>query len=111
MSRESILLRGQVWEVDQSVKLGSDGMPSTMIVRGVTPQGGSAETFEISAGVASWKSPVDAGNHRYTSPAFYISQGGTYSEPKNLPSAVAQTGMGDGDKPLTAQDVMQPCLL
>jgi hypothetical protein len=27
MSRESILLRGQVWEVDQSVKLGSDGMP------------------------------------------------------------------------------------
>ena len=29
MSRESILLRGQVWEIDQSVKLGSDGMPST----------------------------------------------------------------------------------
>ena len=39
MSRESILLRGQVWEVDQSVKLGRDGMPSTWVVRGVTPQG------------------------------------------------------------------------
>ncbi len=79
MSRESILLRGQVWEVDQSVKLGRDGMPSTWVVRGVTPQGDAAETFEISAGTASWKSPVDAGNHRYTSPAFYVSQGGTYS--------------------------------
>src|SRR4029077_5425722 len=73
MSRESILLRGQVWEVDQSVKLGSDGMPSTWVVRGVTPQGDAAENFEISAGVASWKSPIDAGNHRYASPAFYIS--------------------------------------
>ena len=79
MSRESILLRGQVWEVDQSVKLGSDGMPSTWVVRGFTPEGDAAETFEISAGVASWKSPVDAGNHRYTSPAFYVAQGGTNS--------------------------------
>jgi imidazolonepropionase-like amidohydrolase len=79
MSRESILLRGQVWEVDQSVKLGSDGMPSTWVVRGVTPRGDAAETFEIRAGVASWKSPIDAGNHRYSSPAFYNSQGGTYS--------------------------------
>src|SRR5690349_6204308 len=47
MSRESILLRGQVWELDQSVKFGSDGMPSSMIVRGVTPQGDAAETFEV----------------------------------------------------------------
>jgi hypothetical protein len=27
-SRESILLRGQVWEMDQSIKLGADGMPA-----------------------------------------------------------------------------------
>ena len=79
MSRESILLRGQVWEVDQNVKLGRDGMPLTWVVRGVTPQGDAAETFEIRAGVASWKSPIDAGNHGYTSPAFYISQGGAQS--------------------------------
>ena len=47
ISRESILLRGQVWELDQTVKLGGDGMPSSVVVRGVTPEGDAAETFEI----------------------------------------------------------------
>ncbi len=79
MSRESILLRGQVWELDQSVKLGADGMPSSMIVRGVTPQGNAAERFEIHDGTATWKSPVDAGTHHYGSAAFYVPQGGTSS--------------------------------
>jgi len=77
MSRESILLRGQVWEVDQKVVLGPDAMPSSLIVRGVTPTGDAAETFNIASGKASWKSPVDAGSSPYTSPAFYNSQGGT----------------------------------
>jgi imidazolonepropionase-like amidohydrolase len=79
MSRDSILLRGQVWELDQRVKLGSDGMPSTLVVRGVTPQGDAAETFQVSGGKATWKSPVDAGGSTYTSPAFYVTQGGTFS--------------------------------
>ena len=77
ISRESILLRGQVWELDQTVKLGGDGMPSSVVVRGATPEGDAAETFEIHEGVASWKSPVDAGTHRYTSAAFYVPEGGT----------------------------------
>jgi imidazolonepropionase-like amidohydrolase len=79
MSRESILLRGQVWETDQSVKLGSDNMPSSWIVRGVTPTGDAAETFAITAGAAIWKSPVDAGGAPYNSPAFYITEGGTFT--------------------------------
>jgi imidazolonepropionase-like amidohydrolase len=78
MSRESLLLRGQVWELDQSVKLGSDGMPSQLIVRGVTPQGDAAETFTVADGIATWKSPVDAGHERYHS-AFYVAEGGTSS--------------------------------
>ncbi len=77
-SRESILLRGQVWEMDQSIKLGADGMPSALIVRGVTPQGDAAETFTITDGVASWKSPVDSGHQPYH-PAFYVAEGGTNS--------------------------------
>jgi hypothetical protein len=77
MSRESILLRGQVWEIDQKVILGPDAMPSSLIVRGVTPQGDAAETFNIAAAKASWKSPVDTGSSPYTSPAFYNAQGGT----------------------------------
>jgi len=79
MSRDSILLRGQVWELDQKVELGNDGMPSLLVVRGVTPQGDAAETFQVSGGKATWKSPIDAGGSVYTSPAFYVAQGGTLS--------------------------------
>jgi imidazolonepropionase-like amidohydrolase len=77
MSRDSLLLRGQVWEVDQRVVLGSDGMPASYVVRGFTPTGDAAETFQVEAGKASWKSPVDTGTSAYTSPAFYVAQGGT----------------------------------
>ncbi|HWO27931.1 MAG TPA: hypothetical protein VNO32_03950 [Candidatus Acidoferrum sp.] len=60
MSRDSILLRGQVWELDERARLGSDGMPSMLVVRGVTPQGDAAESFQVGGGKATWKSPVDA---------------------------------------------------
>ena len=45
MSRDSILLRGQVWELDQKVVLGSDGMPSALVVRGVTPEETQGKPF------------------------------------------------------------------
>jgi len=76
MGRESLNLRGQVFEVDASGKSGPDGMPSSLEIRGVTPQGDAAETFAIAAGKASWKSPVDAGSAAYGTPAFYSSFGG-----------------------------------
>ena len=76
MGRESMNLRGQVFELDSSGKAGSDGLPSALTIRGVTPQGDAAETFTISSGTAGWKSPVDAGSASYSSPAFYVSQGG-----------------------------------
>ena len=79
MSRDSILLRGQVWEMDQRVVLGKDGMPSKLVVRGVNPQGDVAETFQVESGKATWKSPVDAGAGVYTPPAFYVAAGGTFS--------------------------------
>jgi len=76
MGRESMNLRGQVFELDSSGKAGTDGMPSTLAIRGVTPQGDAAETFSISGGTAGWKSPIDAGTAAYSAPAFYVSQGG-----------------------------------
>ncbi|HET6960497.1 MAG TPA: amidohydrolase family protein [Vicinamibacterales bacterium] len=76
MGRESMNLRGQVFELDSSGKAGTDGMPSTLAIRGVTPQGDAAETFSISGGTAGWKSPIDAGTAAYSVPAFYVSQGG-----------------------------------
>jgi imidazolonepropionase-like amidohydrolase len=76
MARESMDLRGQIWEIDYSGRPGADGMPSTMTVRGVTPTGDAAETFSVTAGTAHWKSPVDTGNASYGGPAFYATFGG-----------------------------------
>jgi imidazolonepropionase-like amidohydrolase len=84
MSRDSILLRGQVWELDQRVVLGGDGMPSSLVVRGFSPEGDAAETFQASGGKAIWKSPVDAGQGAYTAPAFYVAEGGTWSAGSEL---------------------------
>ena len=76
MGRESMNLRGQVFELDSSGKAGEDGMPSSLAIRGTTPQGDAAETFSISGGSARWKSQVDAGTAPYSRPSFYVSQGG-----------------------------------
>jgi len=75
MARESMNLRGQVWEIDYSGKPGPDGLPAAVTIRGVTPSGDAAETFAVASGQARWKSPVDAG----AAPAdrrFYVTQGG-----------------------------------
>ena len=76
MGRESMNLRGQVFELDSSGTPGPDRMPAALTIRGVTPQGDAAETFAIASGQARWKSQVDAGTASYAAPAFYTSQGG-----------------------------------
>ncbi len=76
MGRESMNLRGQVFETDSSGTAGADGMPAKLTIRGVTPNGDAAETFNVSAGTASWKSQVDKGSAPYSTRAFYLSQGG-----------------------------------
>jgi len=73
--RESMNLRGQVWELDYQGRAGPDGLPASVAVHGVTPQGDAAETFDTAAGKASWKSPVDAGSAA-PGKAFYVTQGG-----------------------------------
>src|SRR3954447_25763268 len=76
MGRESMNLRGQIFELDSSGRAGADRMPATLTIRGATPQGDAAETFTIADGQARWKSQVDAGSASYAAPAFYASQGG-----------------------------------
>ncbi|QUD90466.1 amidohydrolase family protein [Phenylobacterium montanum] len=76
MGRESLNLRGQIFEVDSRAHLGADGMIDHLAVRGFTPQGDAAETFDIAGGSASWKSPVDGASAAYTAPAEYIAFGG-----------------------------------
>ena len=76
MARESLLLRGQVFELDSVAHRGRDFMLDHVTVRGVTPSGDAAETFSIARGKAAWKSPVDAGGAAYATPAMYVSFGG-----------------------------------
>jgi len=76
--RESILLRGLIFEQDETMRVGADGMPADVVIRGVTPSGDSAETFAIANGNASWTSPVDKGSAAYGAPAYYLAQGGPF---------------------------------
>lgn len=76
--RDSILLRGLIFETDETMKIGADGMPSDIVIRGVTPQGDAAETFSIADGQASWTSPVDKGSTPYSAPTYYLAQGGPF---------------------------------
>ena len=76
MGRESMNVRGQVFELDSSGKAGADGMPASITIRGSIPQGDAGETFAVEGGQARWKSPIDAGTASYSTPAFYVSQGG-----------------------------------
>jgi imidazolonepropionase-like amidohydrolase len=77
MGRESIILRGQVFELDSTAHVGSDGMLDHVVIRGHTPNGDAGETFAIKDGLATWKSPVDAGSAPYRGAAEYNSFGGT----------------------------------
>src|SRR5688572_2561673 len=61
-SCESLLLRGMVWELDETIRLGAGGMPDRIVIRGVTPSGDAAETFEAAGGTARWKSQIDQGS-------------------------------------------------
>ena len=74
--RESILLRGLIFETDETMRFGTDGMPTEVTIRGVTPSGDAAERFAIANGQASWQSTVDQGSTAYSAPAYYVSVGG-----------------------------------
>ena len=63
--RESILLRGLVFEQDEVVQFDQNGVPVKVTIRGVTPSGDSAETFAIDQAMARWTSPVDKGEGHY----------------------------------------------
>jgi hypothetical protein len=75
--RESILLRGLVFEQDEVVKLDASGKPVSFTIRGVTPSGDSAETFAIAEGIGQWKTPVDHGEAP-AAKGVYNTFGGTF---------------------------------
>ncbi|MBO9714927.1 amidohydrolase family protein [Sphingomonas sp.] len=79
VSRESMLLRGMVWEQDETIHVDGAGRIDKVVVRGVTPAGDAAETFAIESGRARWKSQLDAGDVADDGVRQYSTAGGTWS--------------------------------
>src|SRR6516164_6348839 len=77
--RESILLRGMVWEQDEAIHFGPNGQPDRIAIRGFTPSGDAAETFIVDDREARWKTPVDSGATAYDNRGHYYPYGGTMS--------------------------------
>lgn len=96
MGRESLLLRGQVFEVDSASRIGDDGMLTAVTVRGFTPNGDAAESFAVTGRKATWKSPVDGGSAPYDAAAMYVAFGG----PMDLTAALAEALIAAPDKSL-----------
>ncbi|MDP9421753.1 MAG: amidohydrolase family protein [Pseudomonadota bacterium] len=80
--RYSQSLRGWITEVDDVIKLGPDGLPTAITVRGVTPNGDAAETFAVRDGKAVWKASADSGEVA-AAKAFYLATGGSIAA--NIP--------------------------
>ena len=76
--RESILLRGLVYEQDEVVKFDNSGKPVSIVIRGVTPSGDAAETFAIDEAMARWKTPVDQGQAQDHGDHLYYPYGGAF---------------------------------
>jgi imidazolonepropionase-like amidohydrolase len=89
--RHSQALRGWISETDQVVRLGSDGLPAAVEIRGITPQGDAAETLAIADGKATWKSTADSGTVGSTK-AFYIPAGGVPLFNEGIVNALVPAG-------------------
>jgi imidazolonepropionase-like amidohydrolase len=96
-TRYSQSLRGWITEVDEVMTLGADGMPSKIVIRGVTPNGDAAETFVVADGKAKWTSTADNGEAA-AGPAFYLAAGGTNLS--NIPLTAAILKAGQAGLPL-----------
>ncbi|OYY65806.1 amidohydrolase family protein [Sphingomonas sp. 28-62-11] len=77
--RESMNLRGQIFEQDEVIHSGPNGQPDRIVIRGFTPSGDSAETFSIMGGFARWQSPIDKGEVKYDGKAQYSPFGGPFA--------------------------------
>jgi imidazolonepropionase-like amidohydrolase len=89
--RYSQSLRGWITEVDDVMKLGADGLPTEMTIRGITPNGDAAETFAMSNGKAVWKAASDSGEAAATG-AFYLATGGTVASNIPLTNELIEAG-------------------
>ncbi|MEO6256752.1 MAG: amidohydrolase family protein [Sphingomicrobium sp.] len=90
-SRYSQSLRGWITETDEVMALGPDGLPTRIVIRGVTPNGDAAESFAVSDGKARWTSTADSGEVA-AAPGFYLATGGTNMANIPLVTALVKAG-------------------
>ena len=76
--RESMNLRGQVFEQDARILAAPGALPTSIVVRGFTPNGDSAESFAIEGGTQRWQSQIDRGEAPASTRALYNVFGGPF---------------------------------
>ena len=76
--RESMNLRGQVFEQDVRVTNAPSGLPLSIVVRGFTPNGNAAESFSVEGGMARWQSQIDTGEAVAEQRRMYSTAGGPF---------------------------------
>ena len=89
--RYSQSLRGWITEIDDVTKLGADGIPTELTIRGVTPNGDAAETFSMHDGKAVWKAVSDSGEAP-AAKAIYLANGGSVATNIPLTDALLKAG-------------------
>lgn len=90
--RMSMSLRGWITETDQTTRLGPDGRPSAITIRGFTDSGDASETFSVDAkGIAHWKTAVDEGSAPYLAKR-YSSYGGPWLAGEDDINALVKAG-------------------
>ena len=76
-SRFSFNLRGFVTEMDEQNRFAPDGTLQSIVIRGHTPGGDAAETYEVKDGTYAYTSPVDHATGKARPGLEYVAFGGT----------------------------------
>ncbi len=76
-SRLSENFRGYVVEADEQIRRAADGTLESLVIRGRTPEGDSAESYQARNGTYAWTSPVDHGSGKTRRNLEYLAFGGT----------------------------------
>jgi imidazolonepropionase-like amidohydrolase len=93
--RMSMSLRGWVTETDQVTTLGADKRPVAIAIRGFTDSGDATENFSVdAAGVAHWKTAVDAGSAPFAGKRYNSYGGPLLSAESDIDALVAAGDKG-----------------
>lgn len=97
-ARMKIVLRGLTYDVEHATTIGENGLPTSIVIKGVTPSGDAGETFSIENGVAKWQTPADSGEAPWRDNLVYVTFGG----PADTNAVLLAALLADADGKLDA---------